>query len=188
MHIKTDMQVVPIRLDPPKEDGLGYRVLAPTPRRKKATAEEGGDDKFEGENPSTTIDKDERNDQRRITELLYGPSASNESFETRPRKVALKGMYIGDLIGVIETAPPSEEIAPNAEENDVHAVDSKDSENDVQTTNSNSSSNNEEIPDKENEDRLVSPKATNITPSGGRPKGARKSMLFGIRNLLSSGQ
>lgn len=190
MHIETDAVKEAPRLDPPKEDGSGYRVLAPTPRKKSSNVVDDKATKPDGEK-SGGFNNEDKNDQRRITELLYGPSSSFDNFNSRPKKVAVKGVYIGDLLDDhIEAPTQSPEIA--GESTDEVGTSSPgpatgshdDTEHDVST---NSEEREEEIPDKENENSIVSPKAVAVTPKT-RLNGGRRSMLFGIRNLMSSGQ
>jgi hypothetical protein len=185
------------RMDPPKDDAASYRVLAPTPRQKKpSTEEEKGTEQGDNQTFDKSTEREDKNaDQRRISELLYGPSTSSDSFAIQEKissNGVEKGVYIGDLIGNVT----SKDEVPVSDENGETPTEEDDSKNeddhDGENAENENGENEQEPLDKENENVILSPKAGNNTPtprgrlSLGSKRGPRKSMLSGIRNLISS--
>lgn len=196
MQVETAANTDPPLLDPPKDEGNGYRVLAPTPRKKHFEGE--GEVLVEKNPTSTSFDEKPEDDgklnQRKISELMYGPSTStDEDFIRHPpnKKVATKGVYIGDLIGASETSKPTEITETKEEEVEgLPTTDESQEEEDVNDENITHSEDADAVPNKENEFVLVSPKTDDSTTPRRRfgLKAPRKSLLYGIRNLMSSEQ
>jgi hypothetical protein len=152
------------RMDPIDESVADIRVLAPTPRNRPSVDEQQPDKMSEVGTGDSTIpegkdDQQVKYDQRKVSERLYGPIESKDSFIGNHTKVEVnKGVYIGDLLGSLG-------------EQDAALVDRETSDVD----------NSEDVvEDKENEIAVASPKASAAS------RRARRS-LFGLRrNVLST--
>lgn len=152
------------RMDPIDESVADIRVLAPTPRNRPSVDEQQPDKMSEAGTGDSTIpegkdDQQVKYDQRKVSERLYGPIESKDSFIGNHTKVEVnKGVYIGDLLGSLgeqDAAPADRETADVDNSEDV-------------------------VENKENEIAVASPKASAAS------KRARRS-LFGLRrNVLST--
>jgi hypothetical protein len=158
----TTENEAPTGMDPTDEVVTSIRILAPTPRNRPST---NGHAAFKTKIETTETDevtvpdgegKEEnaeiKYDQRKVTERLYGPIESMDSFIGNHTKVEVnKGVYIGDLLGF------------NGEQNNSAAEEQMNAEN---------------VKDKENENALAgaaSPKESTVPSKRGRRS------LFGLR-------
>jgi hypothetical protein len=153
----------PTPLDPTNEGVDSIRVLAPTPRNRPVVDDQNAGKENECSDASVSRGEDEqvKYAQRKVTERLYGPIESTDSFIGNHTKVEVnKGVYIGDLLGKSGVPDVCAEKPSAIAEDSTEVV----------------------MTDKENEQALdaASPKAIVA------PKRARRSMFGLRRNILST--
>eukprot|EP00934_Nitzschia_sp_Nitz4_P000691 Nitzschia sp. Nitz4//scaffold18_size181773//113865//117302//NITZ4_001928-RA/size181773-processed-gene-0.57-mRNA-1//-1//CDS//3329540050//691//frame0 len=103
----------PPRCDPPKMEHGDLRVLAPTPRNRSKEESKEVDSEVTSKHDET-VQSSRSDQQRRIYELLYGPSSMPPSVT---KDVSSRKVYIGDLI---DPPVPSRVGTDQSEEDEEH--------------------------------------------------------------------